>query len=47
MGNQTALRRYEEGEIQDVGGIHSDNCRYSLTILDNNLNVGESAGGEE
>ncbi len=45
--NQTALRGDEEGVIQNVPGNHSDDRGGFLTILDNVLTVGDSAGGEE
>jgi hypothetical protein len=45
LSDQTALRGDDEGAIQNVPGDHSDDCHSFLTILDNVLNVGGSAGG--
>jgi hypothetical protein len=47
VSNQTALRGDKEGVIQNVPGDHSKDRHGFLTILDNVLTVGESAGGEE
>ncbi len=47
VSNQTALRGDKEGVIQNVPGDHSDDRCGFLTILDNVLTVGDSAGGEE
>ncbi len=47
VGCQTALRGDEEGAIEYAQGNHSpDRCVF-LTILDNVVTVGESAGVEE
>jgi hypothetical protein len=43
-GNQTALQGDKEGAIENVQGDHSDDLRGFLTILDNLLTVGMSAG---
>jgi hypothetical protein len=40
LSDQTALRRDEEGAIQNVTDNLSDDCRGFLTILDNVLTVG-------
>jgi hypothetical protein len=47
LSNQTALRGDEEGAIQNVPGYHSDDRHSFLTISDNVLNVGGSAGGKK
>ncbi len=47
LSNQTALRGYEEGAIQNVPGDHSDDRHSFLTISDNVLNVGGLAGGKK
>jgi hypothetical protein len=46
LSDQTALRGDEEGAIQNVPGDHSDDHHSFLTISDNVLNVGGSAGGK-
>ncbi len=46
LSNQTALQGDEEGAIQNVPGDHSDDRHSFLTILDNVLNVGGSAGAK-
>jgi hypothetical protein len=45
LSNQTALRGDDEGENEP--GDHSDDRRGFLTISDNVLTVGGSAGGEK
>ncbi len=47
LSDQTALRGDEEGAIQNVSGDHSDDRHSFLTIWDNILNVGGSAGGKK
>jgi hypothetical protein len=47
LSDQTGLRGDEKGETQKVQGKHSDDRRTFLTILDNFLTVGGSAGGEK
>jgi hypothetical protein len=47
MDDITALRGDEEGTSHDVRGICSNKRYHFLTILDNVLTVGESAGIEE
>jgi hypothetical protein len=47
LSNQTAFRGDEEGTIQNVPGDHSDDHHSFLTISDNVLNVGGSAGGKK
>ncbi len=47
LSDQTALRGDEEGAIQNVPGDHSDDRHSFLTISDNVLNVGGSAGGKK
>jgi hypothetical protein len=47
LSNQTALQGDEEEAIQNVLGDHSDDRHSFLTILDNILNVGGSAGGKK
>jgi hypothetical protein len=47
LSDQTALRGDEEGVIQNVPGIHSDDRRSFLTIWDNALNVGGSTRGKK
>jgi hypothetical protein len=44
LSDKTALRGDEEGGIQNVPGDHSDDRHSFLTISDNVLNVGGSAG---
>jgi hypothetical protein len=46
LSDQTALRGDEEGAIQNLPSDHSDDRHSFLTILDNVLNVGGSAGGK-
>jgi hypothetical protein len=47
LSDQTALRGDEEGAIQNVPSDHSDDRHSFLTIWDNVLNVGGSAGGKK
>ncbi len=47
LSDQTALQGDEEGAIQNVPGDHSNDRHSFLTILDNVLNVGGSAGGKK
>ncbi len=47
VGDQTALKGDEEGTIKNMRGNHSDDRLGFLTIWDNVLTVGESAGDEE
>jgi hypothetical protein len=47
LSDQTALQGDEEGAIQNVSGDHSDDHQSFLTILDNVVNVGGSAGGKK
>jgi hypothetical protein len=47
LSDQTALRGDKEGAIQNVPGDHSDDRHSFLTISDNLLNFGGSAGGEK
>jgi hypothetical protein len=47
LSDQTALRGDKEGAIQNVPGNHSDDRHSFLTIWDNVLNVGGSAGGKK
>jgi hypothetical protein len=47
LSDQTALQGDEDGVIQNVPGDHSDDRHSFLTILDNVLNVGGSAGGKK
>jgi hypothetical protein len=47
VGEQTALREDEERVIVNMQGDHSDNHCGFLTILDNLLTVGQSAGVKE
>jgi hypothetical protein len=47
LSAQTSLQRDEEGAIQNVPGDHSNDRQSFLTILDNVLNVGGSAGGKK
>jgi hypothetical protein len=46
LSDQTSLRGDEEGAIQNVPGDHSDDHHSFLTISDNVLNVGGSAGAK-
>ncbi len=47
LSDQTALQGDEEEAIQNVPGDHSDDRHSFLTIMDNVLNVGGSAGGKK
>jgi hypothetical protein len=47
LSDQTALCEDEEGAIQNVPGNHSDDRCGFLTISDNVLIVGGSAGGKK
>jgi hypothetical protein len=47
LSDQTALQGDEEGAIQNVPGDHSDDRHSFLTIWDNILSVGGSAGGKK
>jgi hypothetical protein len=48
VGTQTdGLEDIKKRASQDVRGIRSDNHHDSLTILDNVLIVGDSAGGDK
>jgi hypothetical protein len=47
LSDQTALWGDEEGAIQTVPGDHNDDHHSFLTISDNVLNVGGSAGGKK
>jgi hypothetical protein len=47
LSAQTSLQGDEEGAIQNVPGDHSDDRQSFLTILDDVLNVGGSAGGKK
>ncbi len=47
MGDQTALQGDEEGAVKNVLGAHSDDRCGCLTILDNVLDVCDTARGEE
>jgi hypothetical protein len=47
MGDQNGLLRDEEEASQDMQGICNERPHHFMTILDNILNLGESAGGEE
>jgi hypothetical protein len=47
VGDQTALRRDEEGAIENMPGDHDNDRRGILTISDNVVTMGESAEGED
>jgi hypothetical protein len=47
MGDQNGLLRDEEEASQDMQGICNERPHHFMTILDNILNLDESAGGEE
>ncbi len=47
MGDQNGLLGDAEGAIENMQGSHGEECRDFLTLLDNTLTVGVSAGSGE